>query len=49
MVKSSEDEPAAQIFLPSVQKVKGRTHAPNVPETLMSDMDSDDLDDVPLA
>ncbi|TYK03217.1 uncharacterized protein E5676_scaffold298G00290 [Cucumis melo var. makuwa] len=25
------------------------THAPNVLETLMSDMDSDDLDDVPLA
>ncbi|KAA0061827.1 envelope-like protein [Cucumis melo var. makuwa] len=94
MVKSSKDEPAAQVSSPSVQKVKMRgrqfkstpprrpyqlpseksqaevssrlsesvpetvaslnpvssgTHVPNVPETLVSDMDSDDLDDVPLA
>ncbi|KAA0042159.1 putative gag-pol polyprotein [Cucumis melo var. makuwa] len=93
MVKSSEDEPATQILLPSVQKVKMRgrrfkstppwrpcrlsseksqaevpiklpeflletvdyhnptssgAHAPNVPESCLSDMDSDDLDDMPL-
>ncbi|KAA0053527.1 envelope-like protein [Cucumis melo var. makuwa] len=94
MVKSFEDEPAAQISSPSVQKVKMRgrrfkstsprrlyrlpskksqaevssrlfeslletvdspnpaslgAHAPNVPKSRLTNMDSDDLDDVPLA